>query len=161
MSIDTTWMALEPEVIISALRSQDAAGAAASVEGWTETARQLEKAAKLAKEYASTAGDALLAALGDGEAVQAPSGRFAIRTIGRDGRAAVRPEAFDDLDHEVLPPHLRPRMQTSRVLPGVTDLRKAASDGLIEWETFRLLVAEGPKVPRLSWRKLPTDGGEE
>lgn len=151
----------DPAYIMDAQREMAAEPLAAHVEAWARAADDLADAARLCKEFSRSAGDALLARLGDGEAVRAPSGRWAIRTIGRDGRAAVRKAAFDDMDPEALPPHLRPRMQTTLVLPGVTELRKAAHDGLITWEQFRELVSEGPKVPRLSWRKLPTDGGEE
>lgn len=101
----------------------------------------------------------MVESMGEGESVTAPSGRTAYIGKVSGGRASVRPQAFQEVDPESLPPRCRPRQQTKLVLPGVTELRKAAQDGELAWETFRLLVDEPRRVLGVRWATL--DGTDD
>jgi hypothetical protein len=96
----------------------------------------------------------MVASMGEGELVNAPSGRSAYIGKVSGGSATVRKAAFSDVDPETLPPTCRPRQQTKLVLPGVTELRKAAHRGELSWETFRLLVDEPQRVLGVRWATL-------
>lgn len=130
---------------------------AALVEHWQREADAMAYRVEAAKTLRDRATALLEQSLTAGEAVVAPSGRVAFLGRVADGKASVRPEAYDE-HAETLPPHLRP-VQVTRYR-SVTDLRKAAKAGDITWETFRLLVDEPGKRDGLQWRTLTPDTEE-
>lgn len=126
----------------------------ASAEQWTEQAKRMAAFSEAAKVLANRAAALALAAMGDGEAVEAPSGRWAYVGRVRDGKASIRPEAFAEHANE-LPQGFHPR--TELRYPTVTQLRGAVKRGELSRELYRELVDSPPLVPGLRWRTLADD----
>lgn len=98
----------------------------------------------------------LMAKLGAGEAVQAPSGRIVFKDEGPQGAATVNKTAIEEIKQSDLPPSLRLRYETK--YPGVTAIRDAARKGeLPAGLTEADLLIEAPRGSTLRWRTL---GGE-
>lgn len=97
----------------------------------------------------------LMAKLGAGEAVQAPSGRVCFKDEGPQGAATVNKTALEENEMR-LPASLRLRYETK--YPGVTAIREAARKGeLPAGLTEADLLIEAPRGSTLRWRSL---GGE-
>lgn len=126
----------------------------ASAEEWTQAAKRMAAFSEAAKVLANRAASLALATMAEGEAVEAPSGRWAYVGKVRDGRATIRPEAF--IEHaDQLPDGYAPR--TELRYPTVTQLRGAVKRGILPRELYRELVDSPPLVPGLRWRTLDGD----
>lgn len=95
----------------------------AQIEQAEELARQKANEADRHRTAATIAEARLIALLGDGEAVIAPSGRVFAKVEGPSGAAKVNEAAIDE-HAERLPESCRPRQVTR--YPGVTAIREAA-----------------------------------
>ncbi len=95
----------------------------AEIEAAEDAARLALAEAERHKTAALLAEARLIALLGDGEAVIAPSGRVFAKVEGPSGAAKVNEAAIDE-HAERLPESCRPRQVTR--YPGVTAIREAA-----------------------------------
>lgn len=150
------WDALKSEheaahVAVQALT--DASDLAEAHEELAEEERRARAALKRLTDAKAECTARLENALGDGEAVRAPSGR--VFYLGpRSGGCTVRTQAVEELAGE-LPELLRPRDE--RRYPGVTAIRDALRRGEITRETHDLLLDEQPPRMGLRWRSLDVE----
>lgn len=92
--------------------------------------------------------------LGDGEVVEAPSGRIAYRTMVPAGRRSVREDAVREHADE-LPENLH--IRTIEKPPTIAAIEQAVEEGRISKEIAAALIDVPERVPGIRWRTIPED----
>ncbi len=101
---------------------------------------------KLARQ---TVESVLAGRLGEGEAIPAPSGRFAYLGEVADGKATVNQEAAQEYAYRLSEAGLAPRIVTK--YPTVTDIRDAVRKRRIPRDVARAVLIMPPKRAGIRW----------
>lgn len=139
-----------------AAETLDADGLAAEVEALAAIRKAAQATADEAKVATSIAESVMVNRLGEGEAVQAPSGRMGFRGKVSGGRRTLVEAAMVEHRDE-LPEDCKP-VQVWK-LPTLATVDAAVKGGTIPRRLVSLIIHTPPKVDAIRWRTL--DLGEE